>query len=154
MFALWITARAEGVDRKRANLRRKLNNADVCSSRNSVPAFLATHWCGVEREDRAGLRILKQILKVSALTFIDTLQPAKFAPRNFPRSEIALERIENTGQCDERILLLISQPAIVVKTEDRHRDRVVPTSSIPPGELVMDFAQSRRAISVLVEHKE
>src|SRR5687767_494261 len=79
MFALWITARAEGVDRKRANLRRKLNNADVCSSRNSVPALLSTHRCRVEREDRAviavyatdreaGLRILKQILKVSALT--------------------------------------------------------------------------------------
>src|SRR5215216_4196160 len=73
---LRIAAGAESVDRKRANLRRKLDHADIRSTGDTVAAFLPAFGRSVEREDSAVVTIHTahsetgfQILKVFILAF-------------------------------------------------------------------------------------
>src|SRR6185503_2358342 len=98
MTALRITAGAEGMDREGANFWRKLDDADIGSTGNTIAAFLSALGRGVEREHSAIVTIHAansetglRILKVFVLAFVDTLQTRKFAPRDFPRSEITLQ---------------------------------------------------------------
>src|SRR5829696_4775233 len=98
MRAPGISARAEGVNRECADAWGKLNNTDIGSSGNAVPAFLSTDRCGVKREDSPVITIHARhskagprVLKLFVLAFIATLKTREFAPGNFPRPEITLK---------------------------------------------------------------
>src|SRR5215213_6049480 len=102
MTTLWISACSEGVDRQRADLRSKLDHADVASTGNAVSPLLSRHWRGINREHSALITVDASdgktrpgVVKLLLFAFIDTLQTAEFTPRNFPGAEISLERGNN-----------------------------------------------------------
>src|SRR5689334_19650989 len=105
MTALRIATRAECVNREGANLWRKLDHADVRAAGDTVATLLSVDWRSVDGEHSSIVAIHAadreawfSVLKVFVLTFVDTLQAVKFAPRNFPRAEVTLKRVDNFGK--------------------------------------------------------
>src|SRR5437773_10841905 len=81
MAAFGVAARAEGVNRQGANLRRKVHDAYIRCAGNSVEAFLSRRWAGIKSEygavvaaDSRNRKTRTRVIELFALTFINALE--------------------------------------------------------------------------------